>query len=219
MRAHRAAQWRPNHFSRAAGPADVLAGILNRDREIVTAGVVAFFSAGWTSRHIVVSDRAKAGADVVKDSECSGMSRSVQLILGFGWRKLRWHCLPGDQPGELLPRHHRKRIEVFHLRPDTLIGAVKPEALACSPVNTQRSTDGIAIPAGLQGIVLGEDFNPFLPAPLDRYTQPQGKPANVDPAVPGWERLRDEYPKMSATTAILKSRLHPILPEVEAELR
>jgi hypothetical protein len=45
-----------------------------------------------------------------------------------------------------------------------------------------------------------------------------GKTSNVDPAVPRWERLREEYPEMPAPMAILKSRLHPILPEVEAEL-
>ena len=71
---------------------------------------------------------------------------------------------------------------------------------------------------GFNAIVLGEDFNPFLPAPLDRDTQPQGKAANVDAAIPRWERLRQEYPEMSAPMAVLKSRLHPILLEVEAEL-
>ena len=99
------------------------------------------------------------------------------------------------------------------------IGAVKPEALSCAPVNAQRPTDGIAVPAGLQRIVLGKDLDSFPPpASLDRDTQPQGKTANVDPAVPRWERLREEYPEMPAPMAILKSRLHPILPEVEAEL-
>jgi len=99
------------------------------------------------------------------------------------------------------------------------IGTVKPEALSCAPVNAQRSTHGIAVPAGLQRIVLGEDLDSFPPpASLDRDTQPQGKTANVDPAVPRWERLREEYPEMPAPMAILKSRLHPILPEVEAEL-
>jgi hypothetical protein len=67
--------------------------------------------------------------------------------------------------------------------------------------------------------VLGEDLDSFLPpAFLDRYTQPQGKAANVDAAVPRWERLRQEYPEMSAPMTFLKSRLHPILLEVEAEL-
>ena len=100
------------------------------------------------------------------------------------------------------------------------IGAVKPEALSCAPVNAQRPTDGIAVPAGLQRIVLGKDLDSFPPpASLDRDTQPQGKTANVDPAVPRWERLCHEYPEVSATVTFLKSRLHPILPEVEAELQ
>ena len=100
------------------------------------------------------------------------------------------------------------------------IGAVKPEALSCAPVNAQRPTDGIAVPAGLQRIVLGKDLDSFPPpASLDRDTQPQGKTANVDPAVPRWERLRQEHPEISAPMTLLKSRLHPILPEVEAELQ
>ena len=99
------------------------------------------------------------------------------------------------------------------------IGAVKPEALSCAPVNAQRPTDGIAVPAGLQRIVLGKDLDSFPPpASLDRDTQPQGKTANVDPAVPRWERLRQEHPEISAPMTLLKSRLHSILPEVEAEL-
>ena len=136
------------------------------------------------------------------------------------WRqKLRWDGLPGNQSRKLVTGHLGKRIQVAHLLLKVFIGTVKPEALSCAPVNAQRSTDGIAVPAGLQRIVLGEDFNPFLPAPLDRDTQPQGKAANVDAAIPRWERLRQEYPEMSAPTAVLKSRLHPVLPEVEAKLQ
>ena len=86
-------------------------------------------------------------------------------------------------------------------------------------MNTQRSTDGIAVPAGLQHIVLGENLNSFPPASLDWDTQPQGKTANVDAAVACWERLRQKYPEMSAPTAILKGRLHPILREVAAKLQ
>ena len=86
-------------------------------------------------------------------------------------------------------------------------------------MNAQRPTDGIAVPAGLQRIVLGEDLDSFLPpAFLDRYTQPQGKAANVNAAIPRRERLRHEYPEVSAPMTLLKSRLHPILLEVEAEL-
>jgi hypothetical protein len=52
-------------------------------------------------------------------------------------------------------------------------------------VNAQRPTDGIAVPAELQGIVHGENLDSFpLPASFDRYTQPQGKAANVDSAIP-----------------------------------
>jgi hypothetical protein len=71
-------------------------------------------------------------------------------------------------------------------------------------MNSQRSTDGIAVPAGLQGIVLGEDFDSFPPASLDRDTQPQGKAANIDAAISRWEWLRHEYPEMSAPTAMFK---------------
>jgi hypothetical protein len=66
--------------------------------------------------------------------------------------------------------------------------------------------------------VLGENLDSILPASLDRDTQLQGKAANVDAAVPCWERLCQEYPEMSTATTLLKSRLHSVLPEVEAEL-
>jgi hypothetical protein len=67
--------------------------------------------------------------------------------------------------------------------------------------------------------MLGKDLDSFpSPASLDRDTQPQGKTTNVDSAVPRWERLRQEYPEMSAPMTLLKCRLHPILPEVEAQL-
>jgi hypothetical protein len=176
---------------------------------------VAFFSAGWTSRHIVVSNRAKAGADVVKDSECSGVSGYVQLRLGFGWRKLRWDCLPGNQPGELLTCHLRKRIEVAHLRPDILIGAVKPEALSCASVNAQRSTNGIAVPAGLQVVLLGEDLDPFsLPALLEGNAEPLGQIADINPQVVGWQWFNSEDPKMAATTAVLKRRIYTVVSQL-----
>jgi hypothetical protein len=130
---------------------------------------VAFFGAGWTPRHIVVSNRAKAGADVVKDSESSGVSGYVQLRLGFGWRKLMWHCLSCHQSGQTFTRQLEEGVEVTHLGLDILCGALKPKALMCATVNPQGSTDRIAVPAGLQHIVLGEDLDPFpLPAVLDR---------------------------------------------------
>jgi hypothetical protein len=131
---------------------------------------------------------------------------------------LRWHGLPGNQWRKLLASNFGKRIQVAHLLLKFFTGTLKPEALRCAPVNTQRPTDGIPVPAGRQCIVLGEDFNAFLPAPLNRDTQPQGKATDVDTAVPCWERFRHENPEMTTTAAILKRWLHSILPEMEAEL-
>src|ERR1035437_5664933 len=65
--------------------------------------------------------------------------------------------------------------------------------------------------------MLGEDLDSFLSASRDRYTQPQGKAANVYPTFPRWKRLCRKYPEMSATIAVLKCRLHSVLPEVEAK--
>ena len=127
-----------------------------------------------------------------------------RFSLRLWWQELRWDGLPGNQSGKLVTGHLGKRIQVAHLLLKVFIGTVKPEALSCAPVNAQRSTDGIAVPAGLQRIVLGEDLDSFLPAPLDRNTQPQGKTANVDAAIPRWERLRHEYPEMPTPTAVLK---------------
>jgi hypothetical protein len=100
------------------------------------------------------------------------MSPHLRFSLRLWWSELRWDGLPGNQSGKLVTGHLRKRVEVADLRPDILIGAVKPEALSCASVNAQRSTNGIAVPAGLQFIMLGEDLDPFsLPASLDGDTQ------------------------------------------------
>ena len=181
---------------------------------------MSLFGTGWATGNVVVAHCAELCADVVEDTEFgpSRVSPDHRLSVRFWWQELGSDGLPGNQPGKLVTGHLWKRIQVAHLLLKIFIGTVKPEALGCAPVNTQRPTDGIAILPGLQHIMLGEDFNPFLPAPLDRHAQPQGKAANVHAAVTGWERLRQEYPEMSAPTAILKSRLHPVLPEVEAEL-
>jgi hypothetical protein len=85
---------------------------------------------------------------------------------------LRWDGITRNQSGKLVTGHLGERIQVAHLLLNIFIGTVKPIALSCTPVNAQRPTDGIAVAAGLQLIVLGEDFNTFLPAPLDRDTQP-----------------------------------------------
>jgi hypothetical protein len=92
---------------------------------------------------------------------------------------------------------------VTHLLLKIFTGTGKPETLTCTPVNPQRSTDGIAIPAGLQRIMLGKDLDSFLSAYLDRDTQFQGNATNVYAATPRWERLCQEYPEMSPTPAIL----------------
>jgi hypothetical protein len=84
----------------------------------------------------------------------------------------------------LLARHLGKRIQIAHLVLKVFTGTLKPEALSCAPVNAQRPTDGIAVPAGLNCIVLGENFDSFSPPSLNRDTQPQRKTANVDSAIP-----------------------------------
>ena len=118
---------------------------------------------------------------------------------------LRWDGIARNQSGKLVTGHLGKRIQVSHLAHKVLIGTPKPKALTCTTVNAQRSTNGIAVPTGLQHILLGKDFNPFLPPSFDRYTQPQGKTANVEAAIPRWERLSVEYPQVPTATAILKS--------------
>jgi len=215
-----AAHCRPNHVSRAAGPADVLARVLDRDREVISAAVVPLFGAGWAAGDIVVPHCAELGVDVVEDPEFwpTHVSPHLPFSLRFWWSELRWDGLPGNQAGKLITGHLGKRNQVAHLLLKIFIGAVKPEALSCAPVNAQRPADGIAVPAGLQHIVLGEDLDSFLPAPLDRDTQPQSKAANIDATIPRWERLGHKYPEVPAPMTVLKSRLHPILPEAKAEL-
>jgi hypothetical protein len=65
----RATHGGPDHVSRAAGPANVLARVLNRDREVISAAVVPLFSAGWAAGDIVVPHCAELGVDVVEDPE------------------------------------------------------------------------------------------------------------------------------------------------------
>jgi hypothetical protein len=182
---------------------------------------VTLFGAGWAAGHIVVPHCAELGVDVIEDPEFwpIQVSPHLRFSLRLWWSELRWDGLPRNQSGKLVAGHLGKRIQVAHLPLKIFIGIIKPEALSCAPVNTQRSTDGIAVPTRLQSILLGEDLDSFpLLASLDWDTQPQGKAANVDPTIPCWERLRHEYPEMPAPMAVLKSRLHPILPQVEAEL-
>jgi hypothetical protein len=123
---------------------------------------------------------AELGVDVVEDAEFwpTNVSPLLRFSLRIWWQELRWDGLPGNQSGKLVTGHLGKRIQVAHLLLKIFIGTVKPEALSCAPVNAQRSTNGIAVPAGLQRIVLGEDLDSFpLPAALYRDTQPQGKTA------------------------------------------
>jgi hypothetical protein len=202
-----AAHCRPDHVSRATRPADVLARVLDRDGEVISAAVVPLFRAGWAAGDIVVPHCAELGVDVIEDPEFwpTHVSPYLRFSLRLWWKELRWDSLPGNQSGKLVTRHLGKRIQVAHLLLKIFIGTVKPEALSWTPVNAQRSTDGIAISARLKVILLGEDLDPFPLASLDWDTQPQGKAANVDAAIPRWEWLRQEYPEMSAPMTFLKS--------------
>jgi len=125
--------------------------------------------------------------NVIEDAEFwpTHMSPRLRYSLRLCWSELRWDNLPCNQSGKLSACHLGKRIQVAHLLLKILIGAIKPEALGCATVNTQRSTDGIAVPTGLQRIVLGEYLDSFPPASLDGDTQPQSKTANVNAAVTG----------------------------------
>ena len=167
----RAAHCRPNHVPCAASPADVLSWVLDRNREVISTAVVPLFRAGWAAGDIVVPHCAELGVDVLEDPEFwpTHVSPHLRFSLRLWWSELWWDGFPGNQSGKLVTGHLGKQVEVAHLLLKTFIGTVKPEALSCAPVNAQRPTDGIAIPAGLQRIVLGEDFDSFPPpASLDR---------------------------------------------------
>ena len=114
----------------------------------------------------------------------------LKFSLRFWRQELRWDDLPGSQSRKLVAGHLGKRIQVADLLLKVFTGTGKPEALSGAPVNAQRATNGIAVTAGLQGIVLGEDLDSFLLAPPDGDTQPQGETANVNPAVTRWKRVR-----------------------------
>ena len=141
------------------------------------------FSAGWAAGDIVVPHCAELGVDVVEDPKfwATRVSPYLRFNLRLWWQELGWDGLPRNQAGKLVTCHLGKQVEVAHLLLKIFTGTVKPEALSCTPLNAQRPTDGIAVPAGLQRIVLREDLDSFpLFASLDRDTQPQDKAANVD---------------------------------------
>ena len=87
--------------------------------------------------------------DVVEDAEFRPADVFSHLQFNFRRHKLKWHGLPGNQSGKLLTGQLGKRIQVAHLLLKVFTGTVKPETLSCAPVNAQRSTDGIAVPARL----------------------------------------------------------------------
>ena len=121
------------------------------------------FRTGWASGNVIVAHCVELSADVGEDPEF--WSTRVSTDDGFSLRlwqqELGWNGLPGNQSGKLVTGHLGKRIQVTHLALNIFPSTVKPEALSCAPVNAQRPTDGIAVPAGLQLIVLGEDLNAF----------------------------------------------------------
>jgi hypothetical protein len=114
---------------------------------------------------------------VIEDPEFrpTRVSPYLRFSLRLWWSELRGDGLPRNQSHKQVTSHLGKRIQVAHLLLKIFIGTLKPEALSCAPVDTQWPTDSIAVPAGLQRIVLGEDLDSFpLFASLDRDTQPQG---------------------------------------------
>ena len=147
----RAAHCGPYHVSRAAGPADVLARVVDRDREVISAAVVPLFGAGRTASDIVVPHCAELGVDVIEDAKFRPTHVSPYLWLSFRlwWSELRWDGLPRNQSRKLVTCHFGKRIQVTHLLLKIFIGTVKPEALSCAPVNAQGSPYRIAVPANL----------------------------------------------------------------------
>jgi hypothetical protein len=98
---------------------------------------VPLFRAGWAPGDIVVPHCAKLGVDVIEDPEVwpSRVSPHFRFSLWLWWLELRWGGLPGNQSGELVTGHLGKQVEVAHLLLEIFIGAVKPEALSCAPVN------------------------------------------------------------------------------------
>src|SRR5207249_5126126 len=93
----RAAYRCSDHLLGAARPADVLARVLDRDREIVPAAVVAAFGARRASRHVVAPDLAELRADVVQNPEPRPARAPLELRLRLRWRKLSWNRLTGNQ--------------------------------------------------------------------------------------------------------------------------
>src|ERR1017187_6188634 len=179
----RASHCRPNHVTGATGPADVLARVLDRDRKVVPTTVVALGGAGWALGHMVPANLAELRSDVIQDPEFrpSRAPLKLRFNLGFCRRKLRWNRFSGNQPGKLFTCHLGKTIEVAHLLLEVVISAVEPEAFCGTPVNTQRTADGIPVFTGLQLVVLREDLDPFpQPTSLDRHPQPQGKVVHVN---------------------------------------
>jgi hypothetical protein len=167
---------------------------------------VPLFRTGWASGDIVVAHGAEFRIDVVEDAEFGSTSRSPYHWISprFWGQELRWDGLPGNQSRKLFTGHLGKCIQVAHLLLKVFTGTVKPETLTCAPVNAQRTTDGIAVPAGLQGVLFGEDLDAFPLLPVfDWNAEPHGQIADIYAELTSWQRFGSEEPEVPATTAVL----------------
>ena len=62
-------------------------------------------------------------------------------------------------------------VDVMHLGLNILVSPIQPEALGCTRVNAQRSSDGIAVSASLQAKAAGKirPFAQFALSQLRRF--------------------------------------------------
>src|SRR6185312_7112179 len=177
------AQRRSNHLLCATGPAPVLSGIENGDRQIVPAPVASLLCTGWTLRPIVAAF-FPPWLDVLQYLELAPPRDD-----GSGFNPM---------PKNHLSRHFQSRNKCGHLRGGDLsdprkivelgiqriIGPVEPVPFTAGPVNPKRTPHRIAELVWKYEILLWKYLNSITQAgTFDREFQALCQIVDIKPAV------------------------------------
>src|SRR5262249_34471810 len=136
----------PDHLLRAPGPAPVFQWLLDRNRQIVAAGVTPRGCARWTTRPVIPPGFA-LHLDVVENPEL--FARIGEPSWGRRSLRCRRPKPPGnDHASGYLPQFRLadplQARKIAKLRRQRVIGVIKPVPLSRSAMYAQRRSDRIA---------------------------------------------------------------------------